>query len=319
MAPGSSCCRWLAADFGAGRHHQFHDLRSRPAAPRLRCREDRGRSCAARRPAGEKSSRRSTARICARRRDDCDRGQSRPRSVSAASSAARAPVAPMQQPTSSSRRPCSIRCARRRPAASWVSRATRAIASSAGSIPNSPDRASKSRPGWCSNYAAASRARSCSPARSPPGGGRSCSVRRAPGRWADLDLAPAEQRRILEALGCVVAGDGEVLAVEPPSWRADIVGEADLVEEVLRIHGYDKIPAVPLKRDSDLAETRARRRAAPGRHGPPRAGVARSDRGDQLFLLAAGAGRAVRRCARGDAAGQPDRGRARPDAAVDPA
>lgn len=67
-----------------------------------------------------------------------------------------------------------------------------------------------------------------------------------------LDLDAREQRRILEALGCTIEGGNEVFAVRPPSWRADIVGEADLVEEVLRIHGYDKIPAVPLARDSDL-------------------------------------------------------------------
>jgi len=67
-----------------------------------------------------------------------------------------------------------------------------------------------------------------------------------------LTLDAAAQRRILEALGCRIEGEGETLVVEPPSWRADIVGEADLVEEVLRIHGYDKIPAVALARDSDL-------------------------------------------------------------------
>jgi phenylalanyl-tRNA synthetase beta chain len=66
-----------------------------------------------------------------------------------------------------------------------------------------------------------------------------------------LDLDIKEQLRILQALGCKIA-PGTTFSVEPPSWRADIVGEADLVEEVLRIHGYDKIPAVPLKRDSDL-------------------------------------------------------------------
>ncbi len=67
-----------------------------------------------------------------------------------------------------------------------------------------------------------------------------------------LDLDAAVQRRILEALGCKIAGRGETLSVEPPSWRADIVGEADLVEEVVRIHGYDKIPAAPLARDGVL-------------------------------------------------------------------
>ncbi|HEX4111213.1 MAG TPA: phenylalanine--tRNA ligase subunit beta, partial [Stellaceae bacterium] len=66
-----------------------------------------------------------------------------------------------------------------------------------------------------------------------------------------LDLDIKEQLRILQALGCKIA-PGAAFSVEPPSWRADIVGEADLVEEVLRIHGYDKIPAVPLARDSDL-------------------------------------------------------------------
>jgi phenylalanyl-tRNA synthetase beta chain len=55
-------------------------------------------------------------------------------------------------------------------------------------------------------------------------------------------------RRILTTLGCVVSGSGEALSVVVPSWRADIEGEADLVEEVLRIHGYDHIPTVALPR-----------------------------------------------------------------------
>lgn len=57
------------------------------------------------------------------------------------------------------------------------------------------------------------------------------------------------QVAILEALGCAVsdAPDGS-LAVVPPSWRGDIEGEADLVEEVLRVEGFDAIPATPLPR-----------------------------------------------------------------------
>ena len=66
-----------------------------------------------------------------------------------------------------------------------------------------------------------------------------------------IDIAAAEQRRILESLGCTLA-EGAELGVEPPSWRGDIEGEADLVEEILRIHGYEHIPAVPLPRDSVL-------------------------------------------------------------------
>jgi phenylalanyl-tRNA synthetase beta chain len=46
----------------------------------------------------------------------------------------------------------------------------------------------------------------------------------------------------------VTTGDDGVLSVGVPSWRADIHGEADLVEEVLRIVGYDHIPSVPLTR-----------------------------------------------------------------------
>jgi phenylalanyl-tRNA synthetase beta chain len=53
------------------------------------------------------------------------------------------------------------------------------------------------------------------------------------------------------------------LAVEPPSWRGDIVGEADLVEEVLRVHGFDNIPAVslpPLQASAGAAIELPRRR-----------------------------------------------------------
>jgi phenylalanyl-tRNA synthetase beta chain len=67
-----------------------------------------------------------------------------------------------------------------------------------------------------------------------------------------IELPAAESRRILTALGCAVSADGAALAVVPPSWRGDIEGEADLVEEVLRIHGYDRIPAMPLMRDTAL-------------------------------------------------------------------
>src|SRR5204863_6265779 len=68
-----------------------------------------------------------------------------------------------------------------------------------------------------------------------------------------LHVPPGESRVILEALGCAVAEatehDGS-LSVSPPSWRGDIEGEADLVEEVLRVKGYDHIQPVPLPRDT---------------------------------------------------------------------
>jgi phenylalanyl-tRNA synthetase beta chain len=68
-----------------------------------------------------------------------------------------------------------------------------------------------------------------------------------------LAVGAAEQRRILEALGCSIdAADDDRLSVAPPSWRGDIEGEADLVEEILRVHGYDRIPAEPLPRETAM-------------------------------------------------------------------
>ena len=43
------------------------------------------------------------------------------------------------------------------------------------------------------------------------------------------------------------------LAVTPPPWRGDVVGEADLVEEVLRVKGYDEMPPVPLPRETVIS------------------------------------------------------------------
>jgi phenylalanyl-tRNA synthetase beta chain len=80
-----------------------------------------------------------------------------------------------------------------------------------------------------------------------------------------LDLPPEESRAILERLGFAVeVRAGGDLSVEPPSWRGDIEGEADLVEEVLRVKGYDLIPALPLPRAAPLprpALAPARRRS----------------------------------------------------------
>ncbi|HKF71507.1 MAG TPA: phenylalanine--tRNA ligase subunit beta [Stellaceae bacterium] len=67
-----------------------------------------------------------------------------------------------------------------------------------------------------------------------------------------VEVPGDEQRRILETLGFTVSTREGGFSVEPPSWRPDIVGEADLVEEVLRVHGYDNIPVVPMVRDTPL-------------------------------------------------------------------
>lgn len=57
---------------------------------------------------------------------------------------------------------------------------------------------------------------------------------------------------ILTALGFEVSGSAPVITAVAPTWRPDIIGEADLVEEVLRIVGYDKIPTVALERETSL-------------------------------------------------------------------
>ncbi|CAM5530027.1 phenylalanyl-tRNA synthetase beta chain [Aquamicrobium terrae] len=65
-------------------------------------------------------------------------------------------------------------------------------------------------------------------------------------RLTGLDVPGAESLDILNRLGFVPQGDGEVVDVAVPSWRPDIDGKADLVEEVMRIHGVDEIAPLPL-------------------------------------------------------------------------
>ncbi|WP_374293905.1 phenylalanine--tRNA ligase subunit beta [Sphingomonas sp.] len=66
---------------------------------------------------------------------------------------------------------------------------------------------------------------------------------------------PADrQRAILESLGFTVADDWRVTA---PSWRRDVDGPADLVEEVIRIEGIDKVAPVALPRAPGVARPTA--------------------------------------------------------------
>jgi phenylalanyl-tRNA synthetase beta chain len=74
-------------------------------------------------------------------------------------------------------------------------------------------------------------------------------------RIAELGGVSVSQDRaaeILTSLGfAITAGEGVLTAIAP-TWRPDVVGEADLVEEVLRIVGYDQIPTVELERETSL-------------------------------------------------------------------
>ena len=93
-------------------------------------------------------------------------------------------------------------------------------------------------------------------------------------RLAGIDVPEADARRILGILGCEIEGKGTKVKVTVPSWRPDIHGPADLVEEVVRIVGLDNVPSTPMPRTQGVAgavlterQKRARRarRALAGR------------------------------------------------------
>jgi phenylalanyl-tRNA synthetase beta chain len=67
-------------------------------------------------------------------------------------------------------------------------------------------------------------------------------------RLAGAVVPLPEMRRVLERLGFFVAGQGERIKVAVPSWRADVQNKADVVEEVVRILGVDRIPLTPFDR-----------------------------------------------------------------------
>ena len=67
-----------------------------------------------------------------------------------------------------------------------------------------------------------------------------------------LDSPVVRTKQLLEGLGCTVNAADSVFQVSIPSFRLDLEGEADLVEEVLRLTGLDKIPAVSLPRETGL-------------------------------------------------------------------
>lgn len=67
-------------------------------------------------------------------------------------------------------------------------------------------------------------------------------------------VEPARQLEILERLGFSVTSDWQVT---PPSWRRDVEGRADLVEEVVRMIGLDNVPSTPLPRADGVAKPTA--------------------------------------------------------------
>ena len=67
-------------------------------------------------------------------------------------------------------------------------------------------------------------------------------------RLAGIDVPFPEMKLILSRLGFMVAGTGPVVKVAVPSWRSDVHGKADIVEEIVRIFGVDKVPMTPFER-----------------------------------------------------------------------
>jgi phenylalanyl-tRNA synthetase beta chain len=90
-------------------------------------------------------------------------------------------------------------------------------------------------------------------------------------RLAGVAVPEAQQAEILESLGFGIE-KSTPWQVTAPSWRRDVIGAADLVEEVIRIVGLDHVPSTPLPRapgvakptatPEQLVERRARRTAA---------------------------------------------------------
>ena len=67
-------------------------------------------------------------------------------------------------------------------------------------------------------------------------------------RLAGLEADRSDISRALGGLGFSVAGTDGSLKVTVPSWRGDVEGKADIVEEVVRILGVDRVPSTPFER-----------------------------------------------------------------------
>ena len=70
-----------------------------------------------------------------------------------------------------------------------------------------------------------------------------------------VELPDARQKTILEALGFTVTSVSATdWQIAPPAWRGDVFGRADIVEEVLRVNGYDNIPPVSMEKPFALTQ-----------------------------------------------------------------
>ena len=73
-------------------------------------------------------------------------------------------------------------------------------------------------------------------------------------KLSGMDVPESRQKEILESLGFSIKGK----KITPPSWRPDVYldgGKADIVEEIIRVVGYDKIEAISVRSDNAIADS----------------------------------------------------------------
>ncbi len=70
-----------------------------------------------------------------------------------------------------------------------------------------------------------------------------------------VNIEAKRQIEILRSLGFEVLKDGAEYNVFPPSWRGDIEGKADIVEEIIRIYGLDKIKAISVRSENSVTKS----------------------------------------------------------------
>ncbi|MDP1723241.1 MAG: phenylalanine--tRNA ligase subunit beta [Alphaproteobacteria bacterium] len=67
-----------------------------------------------------------------------------------------------------------------------------------------------------------------------------------------IDLASDKIEKILKNLGCDIKQTGEKITLVPPSWRLDLQSEIDLIEDVLRLHGYHHLPTASMPKGEGI-------------------------------------------------------------------
>ena len=65
-----------------------------------------------------------------------------------------------------------------------------------------------------------------------------------------FSITSAEIKKILSLIGCFVQISGKKMKVLPPTWRPDIKEDIDLIEELTRIKGYDKVPLITPEKEN---------------------------------------------------------------------